>query len=83
MESSASSPTLYALGVPQGGRERNTSSTSSGDYIMMKKRDSSPLSNQGMVGRALSQPLRGYSRRLTLSVSSVHFETQAIARPSP
>ena len=50
METSVSSPSLYTLNVPQAaGRERTTNSTSSEEYIMMsmKKRASSPFSNQG------------------------------------
>jgi broad specificity phosphatase PhoE/predicted kinase len=49
METSVSSPSLYTLNVPQAaGRERTTNSTSSEEYIMMsmKKRASSPFSNQ-------------------------------------
>lgn len=47
METSASSPSLYALGVRSTSTARENGSTLSTDYIMMKRRESSPFtSNQ-------------------------------------
>ena len=81
METSVSSPSLYTLSVPQagGGRERNTNSTSSEEYIVMsaKKRASSPFSSQGRADTLYC--LYGNDTPCTVSLFFLKLVTLAVA----